>query len=111
MASPCVPDPGRLDQTAFVDAGARHRHQSCGADRELKDSPAPARGHPASCNAITSHTRRHLADPHRTTIAQPSTVNLDTTDLPLKYAGTFYGLRNGRRRRIFADGHGVPVTA
>ncbi|MEV5534156.1 hypothetical protein [Streptomyces prunicolor] len=60
---------------------------------------------------ITAPTRRHLADPHRATIAQPPTLNLDGTGLPLKYDGTFYGLRNGRRRWIFADGHGLPVGA
>ncbi|MEU9207758.1 YHS domain-containing protein [Streptomyces sp. NPDC048415] len=70
---------------------------------------------------------QHLTDPHRDTIARMSaetlppgkvidpvcgmTVDLGTTDLILEYEGTLYGFCNGQCRRIFADEHGVPLTA
>ncbi|MEU2864582.1 hypothetical protein ABZ672_40680 [Streptomyces mirabilis] len=39
------------------------------------------------------------------------TVDLNATDLTLEYEDTVYGFCNGQCRRIFADDHGVPLTA
>ncbi|MGQ4383460.1 YHS domain-containing protein [Streptomyces sp. SAS_270] len=39
------------------------------------------------------------------------TVDLDSTHLTLEYEGTLYGFCNGQCRRIFADEHGMPLTA
>ena len=39
------------------------------------------------------------------------TVDLNTTDLTLEYDGTVHGFCNGQCRRVFADEHGVPLTA
>lgn len=70
---------------------------------------------------------QHLTAPHRDAIARMSaanlppgqvidpvcgmTVDLNTTDLTLQYDGTVHGFCNGQCRRIFADEHGVPLTA
>lgn len=70
---------------------------------------------------------QHLTAPHRDDIADMPTdglppgtvidpvcgmtVDLNTTDLTLEHDGTRYGFCNGQCRRIFADEHGVQVTA
>ncbi|MCZ0997424.1 YHS domain-containing protein [Streptomyces mirabilis] len=70
---------------------------------------------------------QHMTAPHRDDIAHlptddlpPGTVidpvcgmsvDLNATDLTLEYEDTVYGFCNGQCRRIFADEHGVPLTA
>ncbi|MFJ9543800.1 hypothetical protein ACIRPX_42230 [Streptomyces sp. NPDC101225] len=70
---------------------------------------------------------QHMTAPHRDAIARLSTadlppgtvidpvcgmtVDLGTTDLTLEVDGTLHGFCNGQCRRIFADEHGVPLTA
>lgn len=70
---------------------------------------------------------QHMTAPHRDDIAQlptddlpPGTVidpvcgmsvDLNATDLTLEFEDTVYGFCNGQCRRIFADEHGVPLTA
>ncbi|WP_427164660.1 hypothetical protein ACQF4J_04580 [Streptomyces sp. C1-1] len=70
---------------------------------------------------------QHMTAPHRDTIARlPTddlppgtvidpvcgmTVDLNATDLTLEVEGTLHGFCNGQCRRIFADEHGVPLSA
>ncbi|MCX4854896.1 hypothetical protein OG426_48395 [Streptomyces canus] len=70
---------------------------------------------------------KHMTAPHRAAIANiPTaglppgtvidpvcgmTVDLNTTDLTLEVEDAVYGFCNGQCRRIFADEHGVPLSA
>ncbi|MFE7170686.1 hypothetical protein [Streptomyces sp. NPDC057616] len=70
---------------------------------------------------------RHLTAPHRDAVAQLATddlppgtvidpvcgmtVDLAATDLTLEVDGTVHGFCNGQCRRIFADEHGIPLSA
>ncbi|MFG2789772.1 hypothetical protein [Streptomyces sp. NPDC048419] len=70
---------------------------------------------------------RHMTAPHRDALAHLATddlppgtvidpvcgmtVDLGTTDLTLEVDGTVHGFCNGQCRRIFADEHGISLSA
>ena len=70
---------------------------------------------------------RHMTAPHRDALAHLATddlppgtvidpvcgmtVDLGATDLTLEVDGTVHGFCNGQCRRIFADEHGIPLSA
>ncbi|MFI6658545.1 hypothetical protein ACIBL8_23785 [Streptomyces sp. NPDC050523] len=70
---------------------------------------------------------RHMTAPHRAAVAHLATddlppgtvidpvcgmtVDLGATDLTLEVDGTVHGFCNGQCRRIFADEHGIPLSA
>ncbi|MGW3647792.1 hypothetical protein [Streptomyces sp. NPDC000878] len=61
---------------------------------------------PAPGGPPKTSRRGHVIDPVRGT-----TVDLAATGLTPEYDGILHGLCVGRCRRVFADEHGVPLTA